>query len=263
MGMKSRRNNAAGTSISGAPFLRRVYTLPDRIKPTEFPFNLPLFSAGVDLELTTKITFFVGENGTGKSTLLEALAARCGFNLEGGSRDHNYSTTADEKVSALADALRLSWSVKMTNGFFLRAESFFNFATYIDQISGGNQRGYGSYGGTSLHQKSHGESFLALFMNRFQKGLFILDEPEAALSPQRQLAFLSILNNLEQTGACQFIIATHSPILIAYPGAAVFSLDGGVVHKVDYRNTEHFQLMKRFLDSPERYFKTLFGSDEE
>ena len=209
------------------------------------------------MELDSKITFIVGENGSGKSTLLEAIADKCGFNLEGGSRDHRYGTGGKASRTDLADALRLSWMPKVTSGFFLRAESFFNFATYIDEVDEG---GYAAYGGSSLHRQSHGESFLALFMNRFQKGLFILDEPEAALSPQRQLAFLAILNELEKAGTSQFIIASHSPMLIAYPGATVFSLDSGSFQKVDYGQTEQFRLMKHFLESPERYFHQLFGS---
>jgi predicted ATPase len=209
------------------------------------------------MELDSKITFIVGENGSGKSTLLEAIADKCGFNLEGGSRDHSYGTSGKASRTDLADALRLSWMPKVTSGFFLRAESFFNFATYIDELDEG---GYAAYGGSSLHRQSHGESFLALFINRFKKGLFILDEPEAALSPQRQLAFLAILSELEKAGTSQFIIASHSPMLIAYPGATVFSLDSGSFQKVDYRQTEQFRLMKHFLDSPERYFHQLFGS---
>lgn len=246
-----------------APFLRRVYTIPDRINSGQFPFTLPLFASGLDLELKTPVTFLVGENGTGKSTLLEAIAMKTGFNIEGGSRDHIYSTTDAGNKSALADSLRLSWSPKVSKGFFLRAETFFNFATYIDKIGGGNPRGYQAYGGTSLHHKSHGESFLALFMNRFEEGFFILDEPESALSPQRQLAFLAILSDMERQGKSQFIIATHSPMLITYPGATLLSIEDGALKQVAYQDTEHFQLMKTFLDSPERYFKRLLGTTKE
>ncbi|MGH7930424.1 MAG: AAA family ATPase, partial [Candidatus Binatia bacterium] len=158
---------------------------------SRYPFNLRAFSNGIDLALRSNVTFFVGENGSGKSTLLEAIAECCGFNAEGGSRDHHFASFGER--SELANALRLSWGAKITEGFFLRSESFYNFATYVDEIS--NLR---AYGGKSLHEQSHGESFLALFVNRFEQGIYILDEPEAALSPQRQLSFLKIIHDLEE-----------------------------------------------------------------
>lgn len=138
----------------------------------------------------------------------------------------------------------------------MRAESFYNFATYLDQVS--NLR---AYGGKSLHQQSHGESFLALFTNRFEQGIYILDEPEAALSPQRQLAFLRILHQLEAPGHAQFLIATHSPIILSYPGARLYSLDGDSVAQIEYQETEHFQVTRNFLNAPERYFKHLFENE--
>ena len=201
------------------------------------------------------MTLFVGENGSGKSTLLEALAEGCGFNPEGGSRDHHRATTAGE--SPLRQALRLSWRPKVTKGFFLRAESFYNFATYIEGVSD-----MAAYGGQSLHAQSHGESFMALFANRFDQGVFILDEPEAALSPQRQLSFLKIVHDLATVGRAQFLIATHSPIILAYPGAVILSLDGEAIEPVDYRETKHFLITRDFLNSPERFFKHLFASDD-
>ena len=140
----------------------------------------------------------------------------------------------------------------------MRAESFFNFATYIDQVSTLKR-----YGGRPLHQQSHGESFLALFVNRFDRGIYILDEPEAALSPQRQLAFLKVIHDLETAGQAQFLIASHSPILLAYPKATLLSLDGGPIHQVPYTDTDHYKLTKEFLASPERFFKHLFGSNRE
>lgn len=210
------------------------------------------------MDLETWVTFFVGENGTGKSTLLEAIAKNCGFNAEGGSRDHLYSTEGSEG-SALANALRLSWFPKVTDGFFLRAESFFNFATYLDQIAQGHEHSYRRYGGKSLHAQSHGESFLSLFLNRFKRGIYILDEPEAALSPQKQLSFLKIIQDLVSSAQAQFIISTHSPMLLAYPGATIFSLDGPCIRRVNYEDTEHFRIMKDFLNSPERYFQHLFS----
>src|SRR5437763_10405485 len=202
--MRSRRTRVPHPRSTGAPFLHRVQSLPERFDRTTYPFNLLAFSRGIDLEFLTNVTFFVGENGSGKSTLLEALAECCGFNPEGGNRDHHRATFADR--SDLAQALRLSWLPKVTEGFFMRAESFYNFATYIEQVSD-----LRAYGGRSLHQQSHGESFLSLFTNRFEQGLYILDEPEAALSPQRQLSFLKLIHDLETPGHAQFPLSTHSP----------------------------------------------------
>jgi len=140
----------------------------------------------------------------------------------------------------------------------MRAESFFNFASYIDEVS--NLR---AYGGKSLHAQSHGESFLSLFVHRFEQGLYILDEPEAALSPQRQLSFLRIIHDLATPGHAQFLIATHSPIILSYPGAVLLSLDEGDIRPIDYRETKHFQVTRDFLNSPESFFKHLFAQEED
>src|SRR3989449_1070080 len=228
--MKSRRRVPAPIRATGAPFLHRIASLPEKVDRTKYPFNIRAFSHGIDLTFRSNVTFFVGENGSGKSTLLEAIAECCGFNPEGGNRDHHFATFGDR--SDLAKALRLSWLPKVTEGFFLRAESFYNFATYIEQVS--NLR---AYGGKSLHEQSHGESFLALFVNRFEQGIYILDEPEAALSPQRQLSFLKIMYDLERPGHAQFLISTHSPIILSYPGAVLFNLDGDMLREVAYSET--------------------------
>jgi predicted ATPase len=231
-------------------------SVPEAIDDSRYPFNIKAFSSGIDLPFTSNVTFFVGENGTGKSTLLEAIAECCGFNPEGGNRDHQREVFVER--SRLAQALRLSWMPRATEGFFLRAESFYNFATYLDQVS--NLR---AYGGKSLHAQSHGESFLSLFVNRFEHGIYILDEPEAALSPQRQLSFLRVLHDLEKPGHAQFLISTHSPIILSYPGAVLFSLDGNSITEVACRDTHHFQLTRDFLNAPERYFAHLFASEDE
>lgn len=241
---------------AGAPFLRAVTSVPREDDATEYPFNVPAFSSGIDLAFRSRVTFFVGENGSGKSTLLEAVAECCGFNPEGGSRDHHRTVVADR--SPLARALRLSWLPKVTQGFFMRAESFYNFATYIEGVS--DMR---AYGGRSLHAQSHGESFLSLFANRFAQGIYILDEPEAALSPQRQLSFLKLIHDLTSPGHAQFLIATHSPILLSYPGAVLFSLDGNAIDEIDYRETRHFLITRDFLNSPERFHKHLFETGGE
>ena len=254
--MKPTRNRPAPVRATGAPFLRRIESLPETFDRTTYPFNIRAFSRGIDLTFRAKVTFLVGENGSGKSTLLEALAECCGFNLEGGNRDHHRAIFADR--SPLAQSLRLSWLPKVTDGFFMRAESFYNFATHIDQVSD-----LRAYGGKSLHEQSHGESFLSLFSNRFEQGLYLLDEPEAALSPQRQLSFLRIIHDLAAPGQAQFVIATHSPILLSYPGAVLFNLDGDSIEEVDFRETNHFLITRDFLNAPERFFKHLFGKAEE
>ena len=144
----------------------------------------------------------------------------------------------------------------------MRAESFFNFATYIDELAADEPNLYGAYGGKSLHGQSHGEAFLALFKNRFKKGIYILDEPEAALSPKRQLSFLALIHDLEKSGNAQFIIATHSPILLSYPEAVLYSFDQKRITKVNYEETEHYQITKDFLMNPDRFYKHLFSNDE-
>jgi predicted ATPase len=252
--MTKRRRQAVPRT--GSPFLHRVESLPDTFDRARFPFSLPAFSRGIDLEFRTAVTLFVGENGSGKSTLLEALAECCGFNPEGGNRDHHRAVFADR--SELAQALRLSWMPKVTEGFFLRAESFYNFATYIEQVSD-----LRAYGGRSLHAQSHGESFLSLFTHRFEQGIYILDEPEAALSPQRQLSFLKIVHDLAAPGHAQFLIATHSPILLAYPGAVIFDLDGESIQSIRYEDTRHYLVTRDFLNSPGSFFKHLFAPAEE
>jgi predicted ATPase len=205
--MKTRRRVAGPARAAGAPFLRRIESLPEKIDQTRFPFNIRAFSHGIDLAIGSKVTFFVGENGSGKSTLLEALAECCGFNPEGGNRDHHRATFADR--SPLAQALRLSWRPKVTEGFFMRAESFYNFATYIEEVSD-----LRAYGGKSLHEQSHGESFISLFANRFEQGIYILDEPEAALSPQRQLSLPQDHPRPRDTWACT---VPHRDSLTDYP----------------------------------------------
>ncbi|WP_369836421.1 AAA family ATPase [Chryseobacterium tongliaoense] len=235
------------------PYLSRIHLKSDH--PQDYPFNLPFLSNGLDLKLKSNVTFFVGENGMGKSTLLEAIAEKCEFNVAGGNRNHHYSFHKTE--SELSEYLTLSWDTKTAQGFFMRAESFFNFATYIDEIAEEDRSILNAYGGKSLHHQSHGEAFLSLFHNHFQNGIYILDEPESALSPQRQLSLLSVIHKLEKAGKAQFIISSHSPILMSYPTAEIYLLDDKI-HPVHYKETEHYQLTKNFLESPEIYFRHLF-----
>jgi predicted ATPase len=212
------------------------------------------------LELHPKVTFFVGENGSGKSTLLEALAVALGFNPEGGSKNFCFGTRKSH--STLHEFLRVARGIKKPrDGFFLRAESFFNVATEIenldnaDYVMGPPVINY--FGGKSLHEQSHGESFLTLMMNRFgSQGFYVLDEPEAALSPQRQLAVLSRLHDLVLDNS-QFVIATHSPILMAYPDAWIYACTTDGIVRANYKDTEHYQVTRDFLSNPERTLRVL------
>lgn len=238
------------------PFLKQITC--DKEKGENFPYNLPIFKNGFDLELKSNVTIFVGENGSGKSTLLESIAVNCGFNKMGGNRNHVYDIEDDTPLLNL----KMSWFPKTNKGFFMRAESFYNFSSYLDKIAReySESVSYQPYGGKSLHSQSHGEAFLALFKNKFDaksKSIFILDEPEAALSPQRQLSFLHLISELDKTGQAQFIIATHSPILLAYPKATIFEIVDEKFKEVSFKETQHFSLTKDFLNNPEIYLKHL------
>jgi predicted ATPase len=240
------------------PFLSRISLPP--LQDGSYLQHIPSLNKGLQLTLKSNITFFVGENGSGKSTLLEAIAEQCGFNLRGGNRNHNFNTghRFEGYESALASHLQLGWTPRrITEGFFMRAESFFNFASYIDELAVDDRRIFNAYGGRSLHEQSHGESFLSLFNNQFESGIYILDEPEAALSPARILSFMSVIHELDRSGRAQFLIATHSPMLICYPGAIIYQFDEDGVRETGYENTEHFSLTKSFLDNPALYLRHL------
>jgi predicted ATPase len=205
--------------------------------------------------ITQPVCFFAGENGSGKSTLLEAIADNFGFGAQGGSKHAAAAFGIDSSARSLADCLRLSWRQKPLGGYYLRSESFFNIATLIDDLEA-----HKWYGGISLHQQSHGESFLALFQNRFgADGFYILDEPEAALSAQRQLTFLVILHQLVLQGRAQFFIATHSPILLAYPHAQIYSFDADAIQEVPYEETTAYEIASGFLRDPQAYLKHLLA----
>jgi predicted ATPase len=226
---------------------------------TDYPFSIPAIGGLDTIEFDHPVTFFVGENGSGKSTLLEAIAVGMGLNPEGGSRNFRFATRASH--SSLGNFLRLARSVRrIRDSYFLRAESYFNVATEIETLD--REEGFSppiinSYGGKSLHEQSHGESFFSLFMNRLGgNGLYFFDEPEAALSPTRQLSFLSRLHDLVREGS-QFLIATHSPILLAYPDAAIHALDDGPPRRIEYRDTEHYGVTRTFLNDTERMLDIL------
>jgi predicted ATPase len=241
------------------PYLLHLELLRDRIPDANrYPFNLPAVGGLDKLAFHPKVTFLVGENGSGKSTLLEAVAVAYGLNPEGGSRNFNFATR--ESHSSLNQCVRQAKTVAVAgNNYFLRAESFYNVASEIDRIGAGIHR---YYGGKSLHEQSHGESFFALFEHRFSgHGMFLLDEPEAALSPRRQLQFLALLHEYVKGGS-QFVIATHSPIILAYPDALIYSLDGDGIRETAYQETEHYAITRGFLSNPKRSLAELMRDDE-
>ncbi len=239
--------------------MNRLYIKQIKIRPLDTPSYLSglpivkwLLRAG-KLDIDSPVTFFIGENGTGKSTIVEAIAICAGFNAEGGSKNFNFSTK--QTCSDLHESLTLVKSAHEQDGFFLRAESFYNVATQVDELG----IDLDGYGGHSLHSQSHGESFMALVQHRFRgNGLYILDEPEAALSPVRQMTLLAEIKRLADNGS-QFIIATHSPILLAYPNAAIHQISEDGLEKVAYKDCEHYQVTKQFLDQPERMMHYLLN----
>ncbi|MGE3172589.1 MAG: AAA family ATPase [Planctomycetota bacterium] len=244
--------------MGGGAFLRRVELRRSAVPAFDrYPFCLPVVRGLEVLELHPQVTFLIGENGSGKSTLLEALAVSLGFNAEGGSRNFAFATRASH--SELHEFLLVARGpTRPRTGFFLRAESFFNVATEVERIGVAD-----AYGARALHEQSHGEAFLSLFLHRFQeRGLYLLDEPEAALSPQRQLAVLARLHQLVQGGA-QFVIATHSPILMAYPFAAIWHCGDRGLERVDYRDTEHYRVTRGFLSDPEGVLRLLLAPDDD
>jgi predicted ATPase len=235
-------------------FVRWVELRRDRIADdTVYPFTIPAVRTLERLDLHPAVTFIVGENGTGKSTLVEAIAVAAGFNAEGGSNNFRFATVASE--SDLHRCLRLVRGARRPRtGYFLRAESFYNVASEIDRIGGIHE----SYGGKSLHLQSHGESFMALVIHRFgADGFYVLDEPESALSPTRQLALLVRMRELVEGGA-QMIIATHSPILMAFPDSVVYRIDGAGIAPVAYEDTEHYQVTRAFMGDPRGFVDRLF-----
>jgi predicted ATPase len=239
-------------ALSAKPYLQSVAIRPDAAIDFDiYPYNIPAVREMATLKFHPDVTFFVGENGAGKSTVLEAVAIALGFGPEGGTKNVQLKTT--ESVSSLHSVLRMGQSFKKPkDAYFLRAESFFNVATYMDEV------GYlGAYGDKSLHERSHGEAFMALLTQKFRgNGLYILDEPEAALSPNRQLAALSAIHQLVQTQS-QFIIATHSPILLAYPNAKILRFDSSGIEEVAYEDTDHFRVTKDFLNHYQQRLKPL------
>lgn len=235
--------------------VRSLTVKRDQIEdPGAYPFSIPALRDLEELALDPAVTFFVGENGSGKSTLIEAIAIAAGFNPEGGSRHVRSRNRASE--SSLSRYLRLVRGTRrQRDGYFLRAESFFNVATYIE----GLDNGLGPYGGRSLHEQSHGESFIALIANRFgPDSFFVLDEPEAALSLRGQLALMRRMHDLVAEGS-QFVISTHSPVLLGYPDATIYALSGDGLRKTTYEQTENYELTRSFLDDRDQFLRHLFA----
>lgn len=242
-------------------FVTRNPNVP--LDTTKFPGNLP-FAPQLHLTFDVPVTFFVGENGCGKSTLLEAIASLAGFPIAGGGTNEAGERHGIGETSHLANALRLAFRKRPEDGYFFRADLQAHFASLLDERREdpdftGNP--YQRYGGKTLHVKSHGEAFLSIMQNRLTEGLFLLDEPESALSPQRQLTLMAIIYDLVRQGKSQFIIATHSPILLTYPEARIISFDDGALPTVNLSETPHYQITRGILQSPESYWKHLRDPD--
>lgn len=240
-------------------YLRAILLLKDQVPSfREYPFNLPAVSSLDQLDFHSKVTYIVGENGMGKSTLLEAVAAALGFNPEGGTI--NFSFATKETHSPLYRYIRpIRGTRKPRDGFFFRAESYYNVASEIDELERIIPGLYHSYGGKSLHEQSHGESFFATFLHRFSgNGLYIMDEPEAALSPFRQMAMLARIHDLVQDRS-QFIISTHSPILMAYPDARIYRLNENGIEECRLEETDHYMITKEFVNNREAMLKELLS----
>ena len=242
------------------PFLRSLILKRDEVPSFDaYPFSIPAIRELSELDLSADVTLLAGENGSGKSTLVEAIAVALGFNPEGGTRNMTVSTRPSH--SPLHEHLRVARGTRTArNGFFLRAESFFNVATHIEELDQGPGGAaiVDAYGGASLHEQSHGESFLSVILNRFGRdGLYVLDEPEAALSLRGNLALMRRMHDLVGEGS-QFVVATHSPILLGYPGARIYVLTDTGIAQAQYEETEQYELTRSFLEDRERFLHYLF-----
>jgi len=245
--------------------LKKIILRRERVQDwNSYPFCVPAIRNLEEVSFKSRVCFFAGENGTGKSTLLEAIAVHYGFGPEGGNRNlHSDSTTSNQSIDPLARSLHLAFSNRTGAGFFLRAESFFTVVSHMDELD--QEPSFAppisaSYGGRSLHTRSHGETFLTLLELKFRcNGQFLMDEPEAALSPQRQLSFMLLLHDiLQRHNDAQFIISSHSPVLLGYPDAQILSFDDGQIHEITYEDTASTQIVRRFLNNREGFLDKLF-----
>lgn len=249
--------------------LKTIRILRARVENWDaYPFSVAAIRSFDELNLRSRVCLFAGENGTGKSTLLEAIAAHYGFGREGGNRNFgNDSTESNHSIDPLVRALRLSFNRRTGAGYFLRAESFFNTVSHMDNLDKEPAAHAppisAYYGGRSLHTRSHGETFFTLLDLKFRRnGLFLLDEPEAALSPQRQLSFLVLIHDvLQKYKDAQFIISTHSPIILGYPEAQILSFDDGTVHEVEYEDTTSLQVVRQFVNDRQKFLGELLNEN--
>lgn len=233
------------------PYLQKVIYKKDKVDNTEYPHSIESIQNVSEIEFTTPVTYIIGENGAGKSTLIEGIAVAMGLNAEGGNKNTTFKTK--ETHSDLYKYLKtIKGAIRPKNWYFLRAESFYNVASLMDEV------GYlGSYGGKSLHKQSHGESFMSVLSNKLKgQGFYMFDEPEAALSPQRQLEALIEFDRLVKSGS-QLIITTHSPILMGYPNSRILLLTDDGLEEIDYEDTEHYQVTRNFLNRREMMISAL------
>jgi len=244
-----------------APYLRRLAFLPEKAKGrTDYPFSLGwLAQEEFEFDFVAPVTIFVGENGVGKSTLIEAIAALAGYDEAGGGKGYaavDHSAAKDRSGAGLAEALRAGWLPKVTQGWFFRAETFFSVARWLDTLEGAPPPDFLSH--------SHGEGFLRFFDERTRgQGLYILDEPESALSPRRQLELLRHLAEVQRSGRAQVIMATHAPLLMAVPGADLVEIDRGGPRRVSLEQVAHFRLLRAFCDDPDGFVRSTLEGDED
>src|SRR5665213_1958017 len=236
-----------------APYLRRVWLDPSRIADRKaYPFCLPFLNDDFELSFDSPITIIVGENGAGKSTLLEGIAVLAGYDEAGGGKGYtpvDHSNALEVMGGTLSSALRASWLPRITNGWFFRAESFFSVARYLDAVGSG----------ADYLSHSHGEGFLRFFEERCQRqGIYIFDEPESALSPARQMEFLKLMRKMEHSTICQIVMATHSPVLMAYPGARPLQMSKYGLEPVTVKQTDHFRVMREFCYDPKGFVEAVF-----
>ena len=250
--MASRRNRPINLP---APYLKRIWLEPSKIADRQaYPFCLPLLHDDFEMSFDRAITIIVGENGTGKSTLLEGIAVLAGYDEAGGGKGYmpvDHSDALEKMGGSLSSALRASWLPRITNGWFFRAESFFSIARYLDKAALDDPFGPPP---PDFLSHSHGEGFLRFFEERCQRqGIFIFDEPESALSPSRQIAFLKLMRRMEDIGHCQIIMATHSPMLMAYPNATLLRLTKYGLEPVTVKDTDHYKVMREFCEDPKGF----------
>lgn len=246
--------------MSPVPFLQHVRVVDERVPDFDvWPFSLP-FVRGLSLAFRRPVTFFVGENGSGKSTLLEGLAQACGLPAAGGGVNELPDRHGPENESTLGRALRCTFRDRPSDRYFFRAEFQAHLASLLDRRRADpdfNGDPYARYGGMSLHARSHGEAFLEILIGRIESGLVLMDEPESALSPQRQLTLLARMAEMAGAGASQFVVATHSPILLTFPGAEIVSFDAPSLPTIPFESTSHVRITRGILEHPETYWRHL------